>query len=301
MKEVKKLCWSPSKTYRHDGELFHMHVQVMLADECRNGHYDFSITGDISRKAGNGRWVDYAGGCIHEEIVERFPELEKFVPLHLSNYLGHPMYAVANGQYWISMEEKNVAKRELRITDEELEKLSLVCEKEDRQYFKYLLYSLGIVDRWKREADEFIAFIQEKAGVVWVNPYKPEEERNVMCLTDEERKEIEQKITEGYYTEEAIRERSAQRVRDKIQKQRDEIIKEYEKQEKKASGERDVKLYLLDCGIPLDNVIYYNHTNRVVFNWQNYGKKISKEVFDDFVSKVDYSQLPDGITFSLGK
>lgn len=40
--------------------------------------------------------------------------------------------------------------------------------------------------------------------------------------------------------------------------------------------------------------IYY-----LSFNWNGYGEKITQEEFDDFVNKVDRSQLPEGIKFEL--
>lgn len=47
------------------------------------------------------------------------------------------------------------------------------------------------------------------------------------------------------------------------------------------------------------NLIYYSHTNTLSFNWNGYGEKITQEEFDDFVNKVDRSQLPEGIKFEL--
>lgn len=46
-------------------------------------------------------------------------------------------------------------------------------------------------------------------------------------------------------------------------------------------------------------VIYYNHTNEVVFNWKDYGEKITQEQFVDFINQLDYSKLPDGVKFSI--
>lgn len=42
-----------------------------------------------------------------------------------------------------------------------------------------------------------------------------------------------------------------------------------------------------------------SHTNTLSFNWNGYGEKITQEEFDDFVNKVDRSQLPEGIKFEL--
>lgn len=40
-------------------------------------------------------------------------------------------------------------------------------------------------------------------------------------------------------------------------------------------------------------------SNTLSFNWDSYGEKITQEEFDDFVNKVDRSQLPEGIKFEL--
>ena len=299
--EVKILAFSPSKTFREDGCNMKINVHVRLNDDCKNGHYDFSITGDVYRQSGNGRWVEDRCGCIHEDIERLFPQLKKFIPLHLCNYLGHPTYPEANGQYFIREKGKEVAMEQLRITEKEYDILSLAADDEERPYFKYLLFTLGIVDRWKQEADEFIKFLEEKTGNTWVNPYKPEEERNIMRLTEDERNEIKKKIDEGYYSVEAQKARREARYKAAQDAIRNRIIERYEETERKAREERDIKLYIFDSGMPIDNVIYYDHTKQVVFNWQDWEKKVTQEQFVDFVNKVDYSKLPEGVTFHFGK
>ena len=290
-----RLFYAPSKLIETDGGKFRVNAEVFLGDECRNKHCDFSFTGTVKRDRG----VTVACGAIHDEIALAFPELKKFLPLHMCNYLGHPVYAVENGQYFIR-EGKRQAMNYLRITEEEYEKLSVAGEKEEKPYFKYLLYSMGIVDRWKSEADEFIAFLEEKTGKKWVNPYKPDEER-VMRLTDEERADIEKMVADGYYTEEAMEGRKKKRERDKQMAIRNEVIERYNKEEKKAREERDIMLYLFDNGMPIDNVIFYDFKREVVFNWLDYRPQVTLQQFEEFVSKVDYSKLPENIKFKLGK
>ena len=68
---------------------------------------------------------------------------------------------------------------------------------------------------------------------------------------------------------------------------------------KKLKREKDIMLYILDAGLPIDNVIYYTNTNEVVFNWKDYDKKITQEEFVDFLNNVDYSVLPKGVTFKI--
>lgn len=73
------------------------------------------------------------------------------------------------------------------------------------------------------------------------------------------------------------------------------VLKLYEFDELSKDSQESV----FDYGLSTDNVIYYNHTNTLSFNWRDYGEKITQEEFDDFVNNVDRSQLPEGIKFEL--
>lgn len=68
---------------------------------------------------------------------------------------------------------------------------------------------------------------------------------------------------------------------------------------RQAEAEKKIILCVFDYGLPINNVIYYPHTNTLSFNWNDYGGKITQEEFDDFVNNVDRSQLPEGIKFEL--
>ncbi len=122
-----------------------------------------------------------------------------------------------------------------------------------------------------------------------------------MRLTEDERNEIKKKIDEGYYSVEAQKTRKEARYKSEQDAIRNRVIERYEETERKAREERDIKLYIFDSGMPINNVIYYDHTKEVVFNWLDYESKITKEQFDEFLSKVDYSKLPEGVTFHFGK
>lgn len=78
---------------------------------------------------------------------------------------------------------------------------------EDKEYFKYLLYTLGIVDRWKQESLKAIKQLEALTGNTWENPYKPENEHFALKLTDE----TENRIKDGYYTSEAIQARETRK------------------------------------------------------------------------------------------
>lgn len=108
--------------------------------------------------------------------------------------------------------------------------ISLLSEAvDDKMYFKYLLFNLGIVDRWKRESDELIAELEDLCGKKWVNPYTPERERFTLTLTDEERLLIEESIKAGYYSAENIEKRREEAHKAKMMEKRAEICEQYDK------------------------------------------------------------------------
>lgn len=173
MKTTDRLFYSSTKFFTENEEEYRITATVSLDDDCHNNMCDWSITADIRQKNKYGRYKEYMGGCCHDEIAKYVPELAKFIPLHCCNHYGAPMYPVGNGMYHIKNSDKSVAIEYLRISDKEYSKLSEAVD--DKMYFKYLLFNLGIVDRWKRESDELIAELENLCGKKWVNPYKPEE------------------------------------------------------------------------------------------------------------------------------
>lgn len=296
MTTTNRLFYTVSKRYIQAGTTFKIDVKILLADDCKNNICDWSITADIYEQRKNGRFVWCAGGCCHEEILKRCPELSKFIPLHLCNHYGAPMYPEANGFYHLQNSSKEVTIDYLRITEDEYNALSLA---EDQKYFKYLLFSLGIVDRWKKEADTLISELETLSGLKWEKPYKPEEERFTLTLSDEERANIEKLIKDGFYTKENIEKRKEEARKATLIKKRADICARYDKDIAKAEREKKVILYIFDSGISTENVIYYDHTNTARFNWKDYDKKVSQEEFCDFINSVDYSQLPEGIKFEI--
>ena len=72
-----------------------------------------------------------------------------------------------------------------------------------------------------------------------------------------------------------------------------------EKKQQKAENEKRVMLAVLDAGLSVNNVIYYDHSNELVFNWKDYETKVTEDDFNKFVSSVNRSLLPAGITFKM--
>ena len=295
-RELNALRYETTKVYTENGNTFRMKVKIQLADECKNGVCSWSVTADIDIKKCNGLYYDFGGGCCHEEILKQFPEFRKFVDLHLCDCYGVPLYAVENGYYCLSNEPTEKVIDYLRITEEEYKHLQSAC---DKAYFKFLLYNLGIVRRWNDEAEEAIKELEMLTGCKWVNPYEYDKERKNISITDEEANDINNKIDSGYYAPEAIHARKEEAQKAAKEKKRGEIIKRFASTVEKAERERDIFLYILDSGLPVDNVIYYDHTNKVVFNWLDYREKLRQDDFISFLNNVDYSKLPEGITFEI--
>lgn len=216
--EATKLSYNVAKFYRENGITYKMNVRISLDDDSENNIYDWSITADIYEKRRNGRYVCVAGGCCHDKILKYFPEFKPFVDLHSSNHYGQPMYSVENGFYHLKNSDKEKTINYLRITETEYN--TLRDSAEDKVYFTYLLYTLGIVDRWEQESLKAIKQLESLTGNTWENPYKPENERFVLRLTDEERTLIENRIKDGYYTSEAIQERKDEKKREEYEKKR---------------------------------------------------------------------------------
>ncbi len=91
-----------SLEYEEHGEWYRMTVKYGIdytfAKVYQQSPY-FSLTADIRRRAGNGRWVEWAGGACHDEIAKRFPALADLVQWHLVS-TEEPLYYLANAKYW---------------------------------------------------------------------------------------------------------------------------------------------------------------------------------------------------------
>lgn len=277
-------------------EEYKVTVKVRLSDDCRNGHADFAITADIYEKNKYDFWKWCAGGCCHEGIAIVFPELRPFIALHLSDAKGAPMYAQGNGFYHLRNSSKEVTMEYLRITDKEYNRF--FREAEDQLYFTYLLQTMGIPDRWTQEAQAAIGQLEQLTG----EEFQDTSVRYQFTpLTTEEFQLIETRISEGYYTPANIRKRKVAAIQAKNKEEIEKLKAAARNKRLKIDRELKVNLCVSRLGMPLDNFIYYDHSNTGVFNWlpNSIRKPVTQEQFDRFIKKVDYSKLPEGIEFQL--
>lgn len=266
-------------------------VKIRLNDECKNGHQDFSITCDIYEKRSNGQFYDVGGGAAHEHILKLFPELKQFVDLHLSDAKGVPMYAVENGFYHLkngfnnipiySPEFKNEFCDYYRITPEQFDELAT---SETKEIYALKLDALKILEQWKKQADAAIKQLETWTGKEFLNDSV---KSNFNGLTTEKRQQIEQQIKEGYFTPEKIQERTETAQIAAKEKEYKKIEEKQDKEINDAKREYEVKKAVLDAGLNLDNFIFYKHSNTGCFNWKDYGTKITKEQFNEFIKNVN--------------
>lgn len=273
-------------------------ITVRLNDECENGHQDFAITADIYEKTERGL-RNVGGGCCHDEILAVAPELAPFVRLHLSDYLGRPMYASANGFYHLK-NGFNATKADdtafptefceyYRITPKQFKALAK-CETELQ--YKIALQSLDIIDQWKVEADSAIALLESLTGQTFVvdsvrSQYTPP--------TAEEVEAENERIASGYYSAKAKRQREKAKADAIVAKMRQTL----EDSLAERQLEFDVKCKVLKVGGPaaLKASIFYNHTKTLAFNWSSLDQ-ISKNEANRIISKL---KLPEGVTATIAQ
>ena len=285
-------------------------IKIRLNDECKNGYCDFSITGDMweADKPKTDRY-NLRGGAIGDSIAAEFPEFAIFNRLHLCDAKGNPMYAAANGFYHLKNGYFNKYKKETpeefaahyceyyRLTPEQFEVLKTA---EDAANFKYLLYSLGVPEQWEKEAKQAISILEGLTGKQFVDNSA---RYQLEPMPTEEVQAMAQKIKEGYYTPEKLKERADAKAKAEFDKKRADVIAHCEKEINKELLERDIKLLVLDNGLQIDNFIFYNHTKEGVFNWHEnstFYTVTTQEQFDVFVDAVK-DKTPSGVTWKLSK
>jgi len=271
-------------------------IKIRLDDQCKNGHEDFSITADIDVKDIHGRWREYSCGCCHDEILSAVPAFRQFVDLHLSDWSGAPMYAAGNGFYhW--KENRETCKRYIRATDQQMVAIADWNPHTEAEFY-FIMEEIGFRKQWKAEADSAIAELERLTG----KKFESRATRQHWEPLDAETVElIRTRRAEGYYTPEAIAARDAEAAAAAVEKKRAEILADYSKAEKKAADEKQIALYFLERGMDKSNVIFYNHTHTLAFNWNTsrYCKEWTDEEYAAFVESADLSALPEGIQFSL--
>ncbi len=293
--KTNSLIYSTSKHITYYGKPSTIYVNIRLNDECKNGHQDFAITGDIyTNQTGNKSDRYFAcGGCIHEEIQKYFPKFKMFIDLHLCDYNGTPMYAVENGFYHLtegfndckptSSDFKAKFCEYYRIGAMQFDAL---FKAENKTEYAILLMELGIIEQWKEQAQTAIKELELMTGNEFLNDSVKSQFNKP---TDEQIAEFKTKKAAGYFSYEQKAIRAKQLAKETLIKHLTKLSNEYSAKQKALSLEYNLKRIFFKCGIPEHNWIHYTHDNRLVFNWNKtpYNKEIDKETALKAVKKAD--------------
>jgi len=216
-----------------------------------NQHPYFSIRGDL--REGN-RWV--AGGCMHDEVEQFFPELAPLVRWHLTSTDG-PMHYLANAEYHagfcVGMENaRNLEYLKSTIVYGALESDAEVNLETltDVELQSFLVARFpALMAKWREDMaalfGDNLPELPEAKPLTIPAPKKP----------------------------------LAERQADLKAKRRQDVVDQCDQTIRKATENRDVMLWLMDHDIPTDNAIYYDHTKILTFGWRD-------KVTDDFASKL---------------
>lgn len=166
-------------------------VSAKLYQLGGNQRPHFSVTAEMHNMRRRGDNRIESCGCLHDDVLEHFPALAPVVALHLADDNGVPMYAVANGAYWLGYGRYKDAtfadhSRGLRygthplpyfpffenlwrITSAEAREADLWCDKavHDGEYPTRTdaleVLAVAMLPRWKAEADAGLALIRSLA------------------------------------------------------------------------------------------------------------------------------------------
>lgn len=140
-----------TKLINVNGKKGRIECTVRYDDRCKNGHNNFSITGEIwsSESSTQDRYMESCG-CIHDEIVKHFPKLKHLIKWHLVSSK-EPMHYIANTVYHAENGNIDFARSTAVWDDATLEQLK------DKQL---------LVDRLPKLMDDFRADI-ESLGFVY--------------------------------------------------------------------------------------------------------------------------------------
>lgn len=289
---VNNLCHKINTTSK-DGDK--LEIVIRLSDECQNGQIDFSITGTIYEK-GKPKTDRYlvCCGCIHEEILAVKPELNLFVDLHLSDAEGVPMYAVENGFYHL----KNGFNSIKPNSPEFITKFCKYYRMNEYQYniikdsktatqYALNLVNCGIVDEWKKQAEQGIKLLEEFTGKSFFNDGK---KSNLKLPTQEEINAENQKILSGYYSKKEEKKREKKRVNDVILKIKQDLDKKIKAEKTEFLLKKQI---ILIAGEEAEkNSIFYNHSQTLAFNWCEIHPEVTPETIAKITAKI---KLPEGI------
>jgi hypothetical protein len=157
-----------TKSFDEDGwpDGMTIKVEAHLHYIIGNRRPHFSVTAEVKEPC---KREPQMCGCLHELVLEYWPELAPVVALHGSTDDGVPMHAEQNGLYRLGFTEwgglkLSLAAQHFRIPLEEVEPLrDHLISGSGYDPEKYATYIADCVPRWKAEADAAIKLLEKLA------------------------------------------------------------------------------------------------------------------------------------------
>ena len=270
-------------------------ITARLCEIGSNGYEDFGITYDLWEDHVSPRtWM--AGGCaagsddpVVRKAMRQFG-LEPVERVHLSDMNGAPMYPTANAIYHAKNSGFEVFRDYLRLTDDEAR--TAVCIDNELGLYVWLLDN-GIIERWKKEANEAIAAIINSRDIEFESKArKPQGHWHFNEEPTEERMDAQRELfRRHYYNSENYKLRRQEESLAECLKSLDQSIgycqKQIDEEEmriKIKQAMRDaIEGHFLEFKKPIlliDNSIFYQHRNEIAFNWRNFSDKVNDEDYE---------------------
>jgi hypothetical protein len=171
MKLLAAKKWN--KVFYENDQKYSIEVIAELVHRDGNSNAYFSTTGEILRHAKNGRKVSDACGCIHDDIIKHFPQLQLLVDIHLSDEDGVPMHAYANAAYWAGHDGKekqtDVLARHLRVSKDQANEMTTYINHHYNEFgvetwksiWENTCKDFDLLNYWYEQAQEAKALLNE--------------------------------------------------------------------------------------------------------------------------------------------
>ena len=236
-------------------------AEIRLDDECKNGHDSFSITGEIYIPK---RRDCEACGCLHDEIAEKFPELAPFIRWHLTSTDG-PMHYLANAMYHAGFCLGMESSRNIEHLKSTIVFGAVAGD--------------AAVDLDKLDGAGLLAFLTNRFPAL-MQQFKAD--MNAL-FGDEVVKDV---AAEPYpYTQKVSTPETREAAR---QKKRQGLIDDAAKKSQQRQAELDGKLWLMDHGLDIENVIYYSHRDIFTFGWRELLTFEEQSAIRDVISEFPF-------------
>lgn len=261
------------------GKCYSFAYYIGLNDDCKNGHLTFSFTGEIKVKKRNGRYYTLISGAIGNIVAYLKPELSMFEKLHTCNHLGQPMF-IDDIRCHINEGKTDKEISEMyNISDMKAIKI-LRNASDNKDLFYYLVFRLGVAENWGNLAGEAIQEIEKRRKC----KLKIEGKDCVYKQLSKEDCEVLENLYQLGYASNAQKElRDKARKEGQKQKELKEIEDERDKAIAKAQKEYEIKKAVVSFGISWINVIFYDHSNKLCFNYSDCYKKIPSDLINEFI------------------